>query len=185
MTWLIVFPAILSDSAEASGNTIIKRDLKTNEVNDMKNTKVLIAPAGSGMAITAIKSLMLDSDIEITIGPYEVYEDGLFGYKASFESCVTIKDREESEKLKIYAKHLKEIDSSLPVDKKFKFTKVQAEAILEMKLQSLANLERKKLKDELEQKRKQIKELKLILKNPQKILTIITSTFLVVIALFI
>ena len=33
----------------------------------MKNTKVLIAPAGSGMAITAIKSLMLDSDIEIIV----------------------------------------------------------------------------------------------------------------------
>ncbi len=65
----------------------------------------------------------LDSDIEITIGPYEVYDDALFGYKASFESFVTIKDREESEKLKVYTKYLEEIDKILPIDPKYNFTK--------------------------------------------------------------
>jgi hypothetical protein len=65
----------------------------------------------------------LDSDIEITIGPYEVYDDALFGYKASFESFVTIKDREESEKLKVFAKYLEEIDRILPIDPKYSFTK--------------------------------------------------------------
>ena len=28
----------------------------------------------------------LDSPVEVTIGPYETYEDGLFGYKSAFES---------------------------------------------------------------------------------------------------
>ncbi len=65
----------------------------------------------------------LDSDIEITIGPYEVYDDALFGYKASFESFVTIKDREESEKLRVYTKYLEEIDKILPIDPKYNFTK--------------------------------------------------------------
>ena len=34
----------------------------------------------------------LDSTVEITIGPYETYEDGLFGYKAAFEAFVTVTD---------------------------------------------------------------------------------------------
>lgn len=57
--------------------------------------------------------------------------------------------------------------------KTFKFTPRQADAILEMKLQSLAALERIKLEAELKEKRKIIAELKDILKNPKKILGLI------------
>ncbi len=57
--------------------------------------------------------------------------------------------------------------------KNFKLTDVQAEAILEMKLQSLAALERQKLEDELAEKKKMIAELKGILKEPKKILSLI------------
>ncbi len=57
--------------------------------------------------------------------------------------------------------------------KNFKLSDKQAEAILEMKLQTLAGLERKKIEDELEEKRKLIKKLENILKNPKKILAII------------
>jgi len=57
--------------------------------------------------------------------------------------------------------------------KTFKFTPLQADTILEMKLQSLAALERQKLENELEEKRKLIAELKLILKEPKRILKII------------
>ncbi|MEK7182266.1 MAG: DNA gyrase subunit A [Patescibacteria group bacterium] len=57
--------------------------------------------------------------------------------------------------------------------KEFKFSPLQATAILEMKLQKLAGLERKKLEDELEEKRNLIKELKSILASPHKILSII------------
>ncbi len=59
--------------------------------------------------------------------------------------------------------------------KNFKLTAVQAEAILEMKLQSLAALERQKLEDELAEKKKLIAELKAILKDPKRILGIIES----------
>jgi len=56
---------------------------------------------------------------------------------------------------------------------KFKLTDIQANAILEMKLATLANLERKKIEDELSEKKKLIKELTLILKNRERILKII------------
>ncbi len=57
--------------------------------------------------------------------------------------------------------------------KKFKLSERQATAILEMKLQQLANLERLKIETELKEKRKLIKELESILKSPKKILKII------------
>ena len=56
---------------------------------------------------------------------------------------------------------------------KFKLTEIQANAILDMKLATLANLERKKIEDELLEKKKLIKELEIILKNREKILDII------------
>ena len=57
--------------------------------------------------------------------------------------------------------------------KKFKLSEKQTEAILEMKLQTLAGLEQKKIKDELKEKRQLIKELEVLLKSPKKILTVI------------
>ena len=57
--------------------------------------------------------------------------------------------------------------------KTFKFSELQANAILEMKLQKLAGLERKKIEDELDEVQKLIKELKDILANPKKIFSII------------
>ncbi|MBI4812590.1 DNA gyrase subunit A [Candidatus Falkowbacteria bacterium] len=57
--------------------------------------------------------------------------------------------------------------------KKFKLTERQAVAILEMKLSSLANLERLKIENELKEKRALIKDLEAILKSAAKIKGII------------
>lgn len=57
----------------------------------------------------------LNSPIEIVIGPYEVYEDALFNYKASYESFVTVVDKAESEKLAVYLKHLPDMERNLPI----------------------------------------------------------------------
>lgn len=57
--------------------------------------------------------------------------------------------------------------------KKFKLTEIQADAILEMRLQTLAGLERKKIDDELKEKKALIAELEGILQSKKKILGII------------
>ncbi|OGZ32053.1 MAG: hypothetical protein A3H00_00420 [Candidatus Portnoybacteria bacterium RBG_13_40_8] len=57
--------------------------------------------------------------------------------------------------------------------KKFKLTDRQTTAILEMRLQTLAGLEQKKIKDELKEKKKLIEGLEDLLKSPRKILTLI------------
>ena len=64
-------------------------------------------------------------------------------------------------------------DAHRNLTKIFKFSDVQATAILEMKLQTLAALERRKIEDELKEKRALIKDLSLILKSPARILKII------------
>jgi len=48
----------------------------------------------------------LNGPIEIAIGPYEVYDDGLFAYKTAFESFVTVKNPEESAALAKYKDYL-------------------------------------------------------------------------------
>ena len=50
----------------------------------------------------------LDASIEPTIGPYEVYEDEWFGYKAAFEAFITIRDEAESKKLAVVPQHLQD-----------------------------------------------------------------------------
>lgn len=59
--------------------------------------------------------------------------------------------------------------------KQFKFSERQTDAILEMRLSQLANLERIKVEKELEEKLALIKELKDLLKNPKKILKVIDT----------
>lgn len=61
-----------------------------------------------------------DHNIEVVIGPYEVYEDGLFNYKASFESFLTIKDQEESQKLDVFKKYLRDMEIHLPIPDQYK-----------------------------------------------------------------
>lgn len=61
--------------------------------------------------------------------------------------------------------------------KKFKFTDRQTTAILEMKLQALAGLERKKIEDELNEKLKLIATLQDLLKSPTKILGVVKDEF--------
>jgi len=62
----------------------------------------------------------LNSKIEVTIGPYEVYEDTLAAQKAAFESFVTITDPVESEKLSLYKSLLPEMEQNLPIPDEMK-----------------------------------------------------------------
>ncbi len=68
--------------------------------------------------------------------------------------------------------------------KKFKLSEQQATAILEMRLQTLAGLERKKIEDELREILKFIKKMEIILKSPKKILNIIKKELLTLRAKF-
>jgi hypothetical protein len=57
----------------------------------------------------------LNGPLEVVIGPYEVYEDALFNWKAAFQSFITVVDRPETEKLTVYAQHLPAMERNLPI----------------------------------------------------------------------
>jgi len=61
---------------------------------------------------------------------------------------------------------------------KFSFSDAQAAAILEMRLQTLAGLERQKIEDELKEKQKLIRELEAILKDTRKVMEVIQKELL-------
>lgn len=56
-----------------------------------------------------------NGDIEVVIGPYEVYEDTLFGYKASFSTFVTLRDPVYSARLAKIVPHIGALQASLPM----------------------------------------------------------------------
>ena len=70
----------------------------------------------------------LDAPLDITIGPYETYNDEIFGYKAAFEAYVNLRDDEETAKLSVFTRHLQEIENNLPIDPQYRNPKLGAGA---------------------------------------------------------
>jgi Peptidase family M49 len=70
----------------------------------------------------------LDAPLDVTIGPYETYNDELFGYKAAFEAYINLRDDEETAKLSAFTQHLQDIEDNLPIDPKYRNPKLGASA---------------------------------------------------------
>jgi hypothetical protein len=66
----------------------------------------------------------LDASIEPTIGPYEVYEDEWFNYKASFEAFITLTDAAETKKLIGFSSELQELEDHLPIEPRYRSKKL-------------------------------------------------------------
>ncbi len=66
-------------------------------------------------------------------------------------------------------------DAKNGLKRTFKLTEIQSIAILEMKLQTLAGLERKKILDELKEKKELIKQIENILASPKRILKVVKN----------
>lgn len=61
-----------------------------------------------------------DNLVDITIGPYEVYEDNLFNYKTAFEAFLCVRDPEESAKLEKLKSYLVRMEKNLPIEDRYK-----------------------------------------------------------------
>jgi Peptidase family M49 len=70
----------------------------------------------------------LDAPVDVTIGPYETYNDEIFGYKAAFEAYINVRDDKESARLGFLGEHLQEIEDNLPEDPQYRVAKLGAAA---------------------------------------------------------
>jgi hypothetical protein len=81
----------------------------------------------------------LDAPLDVTIGPYETYNDELFGYKASYEAYINLRDDAETAKLQFFADHMQDIESNLPIDPKYRNPKIGASSPIRVANQIIAS----------------------------------------------
>ena len=107
---------LLEQAAALTGNASLKKFLATRAAAFRSNDYYE----------SDIAWMDLDAPLDITIGPYETYNDDIFGYKASFEAYVNIRDDAETAKLKFFADHLQEVENNLPIEAKYRNPKLGA-----------------------------------------------------------
>jgi len=107
---LVAAGKLMREAADLTENTRLKRFLRMRAASFLRNDYYQ----------SELAWMDLNGDIEIAIGPYEVYDDKLFGYKTAFESFVTIKNPDESKALAKYKDFLKDMEANLPVEEKYK-----------------------------------------------------------------
>ena len=111
------------------------------------------------------RKIVIKRRTEFDLRKAEAREHILLGLKKALDHIDEI--------IKIIKKSKDVDDARAQLMKAFKFSEIQANAILEMKLQKLAGLERKKVEDELKAVQELIKDLKDILSKTKRILQII------------
>ena len=108
--------ALLKEAAALTDNASLKKFLTTRAAAFSSNNYY-----ESDMAW-----MDLDAPVDVTIGPYETYNDELFGYKAAFEAYINVRDDKESARLAFLGEHLQEIENNLPEDPKYRVAKLGA-----------------------------------------------------------
>jgi hypothetical protein len=108
----------LRDAAKATDNATLKRFLEARAAAFLSNDYYA----------SDVAWMDLDAPLDITIGPYETYNDEVFGYKAAFEAYINVRDEAESAKLKFFGDHMQEVEDNLPIDPKYRSKKIGAAA---------------------------------------------------------
>jgi hypothetical protein len=98
--------ALLREAAQLTGDATLKKFLTSRADAFISNDYYA----------SDVAWMELDAAIEPTIGPYEVYEDEWFNYKAAFEAFITLRDDAETKKLQVFSSHLQELENALPID---------------------------------------------------------------------
>jgi hypothetical protein len=114
--FLVPAAGLLKEAAALASNTTLKTFLSTRAD----------AFLSDDYYASDVAWMDLDAPVEVTIGPYETYEDELFGYKAAFEGYVTLRDEAESAKLAKFSHYLQDLENNLPIDPKYRNPKLGA-----------------------------------------------------------
>lgn len=115
-TELTALAALLNEAAAATDNASLKKFLGLRAAAFLSNDYLA----------SDFAWMDLDAPVDVTIGPYETYNDELFGYKAAFEAYVNIRDQKETQKLDFFGSHMQELEDHLPLDLQYRNPKVGA-----------------------------------------------------------
>jgi hypothetical protein len=111
---LVQLAALLRKAARSTTNESLRRFLRLRADALLSNDYYA----------SEVAWMELDSPLDVTIGPYETYNDELLGYKASFEAYIHVRDEVESRKLAFLAGRLQEIENNLPIDPRYRNPKI-------------------------------------------------------------
>lgn len=115
-SWLTPAAKLLEEAAALTGSPSLKKYLRARAAAFLSNDYYA----------SDIAWMELDAPIDVTIGPYETYMDGMFNYKAAFEAFVTLRDDAETSKLSKFGAWLQEIENNLPIDPAYRNPKLAA-----------------------------------------------------------
>lgn len=107
---------LFRDAATYTNNLSLKTFLQTRAMAFLTNDYY-----GSDIAW-----MDLDAPVDVTFGPYETYNDEIFGYKAAFEAYVGIRDDAETAKVRFFGDHMQEVEDNLPIDPRYRNPKLGA-----------------------------------------------------------
>jgi len=107
---------LLSEAASLTSQPTLKRFLETRARAFLTNDYY-----ESDMAW-----MELDAPLEPTIGPYEVYEDEWFNFKAAFEAFITLRDDDFTARLAKFGAELQYLEDRLPIEPKWRNPKLGA-----------------------------------------------------------
>ena len=110
--------ALLRDAAQLTSQPTLKKFLQSRADAFISNDYYA----------SDVAWMELDASIEPTIGPYEVYEDEWFNFKAAFEAFITLRDDAESKKLQNFSAELQALEDALPIDPRYRNPKLGAMA---------------------------------------------------------
>lgn len=119
---------LLRDAAKLTSNASLRRFLESRAKAFLTNDYYE----------SDVAWMDLDAPIDITIGPYETYNDEIFGYKAGFEAYVNIRDDAETAKLRFFGDHMQEVENILPMEPKYRNPKIGALAPIRVVNQVIA-----------------------------------------------
>jgi hypothetical protein len=110
--------ALLREAAQSTSEPTLKRFLTSRADAFLSNDYYA----------SDVAWMELDASIEPTIGPYEVYEDEWFNFKAAFEAFITLRDDAQSKTLQAFSAELQGLEHALPIDPKYRTAKLGAMA---------------------------------------------------------
>lgn len=134
--------------------------------------------------VALIDKTPLTLSLKTILTEYLKHRQNVVRRRSEFELAQTKKRAHILEGLKIALDHINEVIETIKkaphadaakenLISKFKFTEIQATAILDMQLRRLAALERQKIEDELSMAKETIAYLENLLSHPEKILQVI------------